>query len=195
MKSVTLKVALAMAVFFLMSGASFAQAPYWGQRNSDGWHYQGNAQVPYDRGLRDGREDRERNRGWHPRNNGKPYLEGYRAGYGSDGGARRDRDDRGRDDKGYRGGYGTGQYGNPPYRGGNNAQTVAYNNGFQEGVGYGQSDKNGGHSFRPTYSSTFKNGTNGYNSSYGSQTAYKHAFQDGFRAGYDRGYNGGGYRR
>ncbi|MBZ5628504.1 MAG: hypothetical protein LAO06_06510 [Acidobacteriia bacterium] len=178
---ITMTVVLAAAVFFLMSGASFAQGWQWGQ--GEGWHFQGHSDAAYDRGVRDGRYDREHGRGWHPHNDGQAYLNGYRAGYGRDGGSPgRDRND------GYRG---SGPYG----PGGNNAQSVAYNNGFREGVGYGQSDRNNGHSYRPTYSSTYQNGHSGYNSSYGSQTAYKHAFQDGFRAGYDRGYNGGGVRR
>jgi hypothetical protein len=92
-----------------------------------------------------------------------------------------------------------GQYGqngqdgrNRPH--GNNIQNVAYNNGFQAGVGYGQTDRNTGHSTRPTYSSTYKNGTSGYNSSMGNKSAYKSAFQQGFQAGYAQGYNQG-YRR
>ena len=172
MRSRMMTAVLAVTVFFLMSGASFAQGWQWGQ--SDGWYYQGHREANYDRGVRDGRSDREHGRGWHPQGDGQAYLNGYRAGYGQDGG--------GRDRDGYRG----------P---GGNPQTVAYNNGFREGVGYGQSDRNNGHSFRPTYSATYRNGHNGYNSSYGSEMAYKRAFQDGFRAGYDRGYNGGGVRR
>jgi hypothetical protein len=183
-------VVFAVAVFFLMSGASFAQAPQTGPRDGDGWHFQGHSDPAYDRGLRDGRSDREHGRGWHPHNNGQAYLNGYRAGFGRDGGGWQGRRDNDRDV--YRGG--NGGYRNPGAYG-NNAQTIAYNNGYREGVGYGQSDRNNGHSYRPTYSATYRNGHNGYNSSYGSEMAYKRAFQDGFRAGYDRGYNGGGYRR
>ena len=183
MRSRMMTVVLAVAVFFLMSGASLAQGSPWGQ--SDGWHYLGHSDVPYDRGVQDGRYDREHGRGWNPHNNGQAYLNGYRAGYGRDGG-------------GAPGPYRTpnGTYGRGPNGpGNNNAQTIAYNNGFREGVGYGQSDRNNGHSFRPTYSATYRNGHNGYNSSYGSEMAYKRAYQDGFRAGYDRGYNSGGGRR
>ena len=88
------------------------------------------------------------------------------------------------------GGYGTyGQYGNY----GGNAQSVAYNQGYQTGLSYGAADRNNGHSYRPTYSSTYQHGTSGYNSSMGSQTAYKNAFRQGYQAGYQRGYGGGGY--
>jgi flagellar biosynthesis/type III secretory pathway protein FliH len=74
-------------------------------------------------------------------------------------------------------------------RHGNNTQNVAYNNGFQAGERYGQTDRNSGHSNRPTYSSTYKNGTSGYNSSMGNKAAYRSAFQQGFQAGYAQGFN------
>jgi hypothetical protein len=74
-------------------------------------------------------------------------------------------------------------------RHGNNIQKVAYDNGFQAGERYGQTDRNTGHSNRPTYSSTYKNGTSGYNSSMGNKSAYRSAFQQGFREGYAQGYN------
>lgn len=112
------------------------------------------------------------------------------------------------DRRAYESGYNQGYQGNGPYKGqygqygpkgnrpyGNNIQGVAYNNGFQNGLGYGQADRNNGHSNRPTYSSTYQNGTKGYNSSYGSQTAYKNAFREGYRAGYAQGYNSGDRRR
>lgn len=84
-----------------------------------------------------------------------------------------------------------GQYGQDERnrRHGNNGQNAAYNNGFQAGVGYGQTDRNTGHSNRPTYSSTYRNGTSGYNSYMGNKSAYKSAFQQGFQAGYAQGYN------
>ena len=186
------KVALAVAVLFLMTSAGFAQSPWW-QNDRDNrwgnWGYQGGQDRAYDRGVRDGREDRERNRNWHPRNQGQAYLNGYRAGYGTNGGGW-----QGRRDDNYRGPYG----GNNPYGGyggGGNAQNLAYNNGYQSGQSYGTTDRNTGHSNRPTYSSTYQNGSSGYNSSMGSKSAYKAAFQQGFMAGYERGYGGGGGRR
>ncbi len=212
MQSRILKMALAVTLFFLLTGASYAQSPWWGSQGNGAWGYQGNSSVPYDRGFSDGREDREHGRGWHPRNNGRKYLDGYRAGYGAYGGkhGRRDDDDYRRGGGPYNGPYGngpynSGPYNNGPYRNGpygngpygnypngsySNAQRIAYNNGYQEGLGYGAADRNNRHSYRPTYSSTYQKGTNGYNSSMGSETAYKHAYQDGYRAGYDAGYNG-----
>lgn len=95
-----------------------------------------------------------------------------------------------------------GQYGpNGNRQYGNNMLREAYNNGFQNGVRYGQTDRNTGHSNRPSYSSTYRNGSSGYNSAFGNQTAYKNSFREGFRAGYAQGYNSGregyrdGYRR
>ncbi len=218
MKSKLMLAASAVALFFLMTGTGLAQAPWWQQRDGDrwgNWGYQGNAQVPYDRGFRDGRDDREHGRGWHPRNNGKPYMDGYRAGYGSNVGGKHGRNDHDADDTyrngpyrngpygngPYNGPYNNGQYGNYPYGNGpngnyDNTGRIAYNNGYKAGMDYGRADKSSGHSYRPTYSDMYKRGTNGYNSGMGSQTAYKHAFQDGYRVGYDRAYNGGGnYRR
>jgi hypothetical protein len=194
MTSRIIKVALAVAVFFLMTSASFAQAP-WSQGNGNDrwgtWGYQYGQNEAYERGVRDGRDDRARNRAWHPRNQSQAYLNGYRAGYGQNGGGW-----QGQNNRPYRGP--TGPYGgNNPYGGygANNAQSVAYNNGYQTGLNYGAADRNNGHSNRPTYSSTYQNGSSGYNSSMGPKSAYKSAFQQGYRAGYERGYNGAGGRR
>lgn len=193
------KVALAVAVFFLTTSASFAQAPWWQGNGNDrwgNWGYQNGRDNAYDRGVRDGREDREHRRSWHPRNQGQAYLNGYRAGFGQNGGGwqgRRDNDD-------YRGGpyrNPNGTYGNYPYggRGGNNAQSLAYNNGYQEGLGYGTRDRSAGRRSTPTDSGVYHDATRGYNSSYGDRTAYRLAFRQGFQAGYQRGYYGGGGRR
>jgi hypothetical protein len=199
------KLALAVGVLFLLSSASFAQAPWWGQNN--GWGYQNDKdRREYNNGYRDGSNDRSHGRSWHPRHSEQDYMNGYRAGYGSNGGGwqgRRD-NDHDRDDayRGNNGNWGNGQYGNGPYNNGpyrngqygNNAQGLAYNNGYQTGMNYGAADRNNGHSYRPTYSSTYQNGTSGYNSSMGSQTAYKNAFRQGYQAGYDAGFNSRGRR-
>lgn len=192
MASRIMKVAFAVAVLFLLTSASFAQAPGW-QRNGDdrwsNWGYQEGRENAYERGVRDGREDRERHRSWHPRNQGQAYLNGYRAGFG----------ERRGEGGPYRGPVGPGGPGGPygpsnPYGRGDNISRLAYDNGYQNGLGYGEADRNNGHSYRPTYSSTYQNGTKGYNSSMGSETAYKQAFRQGYQAGYDRGYNRGGRR-
>jgi len=183
------KVALALAVFFLMTSAGLAQAPSW-QGNSNNrwgsWSYQEGHDKNYDRGVRDGRGDREHKRDWHPRNQGQEYMNGYRAGFGpheEHRGGDHDRDDK------FRGG--DERYG--PYGGYavDHPQRVAYSNGYQQGLNYGTTDRTTGHSNRPTYSSMYKNGTNGYTFGMGDKAAYRAAFQQGFMKGYERGYSGG----
>jgi hypothetical protein len=146
----------------------------------------------YQQGWTHGQDDRANNRPRRyrvrPNNDAdrRAYESGYDQGYQTYGSGQ----------SGQYGQYGrpsqNGPYGNRPY--GNNVQGVAYNNGRQEGMRYGLADRNNGHSNRPTFSSTYQNGTSGYNSSYGSETAYKNAFREGYRAGYAQGYNSG-YRR
>lgn len=162
----------------------------------------------YQQGWNHGQEDRANNRVrlYHVRfdndRDRRAYESGYDQGYQGNGtyqGQNGHYPDRNAE-------YGRDGQRNEPYRNrtygngpsGNNLPNVAYNNGFQTGMGYGQADRNNGHSNRPTYSSTYQIGTKGYNSSYGSQTAYKNSFRQGYQAGYARGYDAGqtqGYRR
>src|SRR5436309_495138 len=117
------KAALAVAILFVLSSASFAQAPGWGYQNRN-WGYQNDRdRREYNNGYRDGENDRQHGRSWHPRHNEQDYMNGYRAGFGRNGGGwqgRRDNDH----DRDNRGGYPSGPYypGNNPngdYRGGN----------------------------------------------------------------------------
>lgn len=215
MTKIMMRVAVAAAAMFLLCGVGNAQV--WGQRTGWGWQDRQD-QREYQNGLRDGQNDRSHRRSWHPRHNERDYMNGYRAGYGQNGSwgrGDRDRDgDHDRDD--HRGGYYPGNpsagypnypngrypnggYPNGGYPGGGysvqQTQQMGYNNGYQEGLRYGQADRNNGHSNRPTYSSTYQNGSSGYSSAYGDKMTYKRAFQDGYRAGYQQGYMGGGYRR
>ena len=170
-------------------------------RNRD---YHNTNNPNYQQGWNHGQEDRAGNRSHHyrvhPDNDAdrRAYESGYDQGYRGNGSY-----------QGQNGNYGerNGQYGNDgrrngPYRNGTygtgSTQSAAYNNGFQTGLTYGEADHNNGHSNRPTFSSTYQNGTKGYNSSYGSQTAYKSAFRQGYQDGYARGYTAGNshdYRR
>jgi len=181
-----MKVTLAVTALFLLCGVTFAQADWRWQRDNDHDGYSGRQntknQKQYQHGLRDGQNDRSQHRAAHPRHNDRAYLDGYRAGYGQGVYDRRDRRDHDRDADNGRGR--TGPYGQQQ-----NVQSAAYNNGFQEGLRYGQADR-GHHSYRMTNSDTYKHGTAGYMSSYGDKNAYKQGFQQGFRAGYDRGYYG-----
>ena len=182
MKLIVSRLALAGVAICLLSTAGFAQAPGWGQRTDSGYQNDRDRRQ-YNEGLRDGQKDRERGRAYHPRHNEQDYMNGYQAGFGTNGGAWQGR----RDDHVYRN-PGTWTYGNGRYNG--SEQNAAYNNGYQTGLQYGAADRNNGHSFRPTFSSTYQDGTRGYNSAMGSQTAYKQAFRQGYQAGYDAGYNG-----
>jgi hypothetical protein len=213
MKSRMMKVALAVAAIFVMSGASLAQSPWWWlQRDRDDrGEYQNRDRDRDDRGiyqnrdrdrdgindryeigLRDGRNDRQHRRAWRPRHPGAAYMNGYRAGFGRD--WRQGDDDRWRNN---RGPNGNGPYGgNGSYGGyGNqNAQRVAYDNGFSEGQRYGQADRSRGKSYEPTGSGVYKDADRGYNSSYGDKSTYRSTFRNGYLAGYQRGY-GNVYRR
>ena len=196
MISRSMKVALAVAAFFVMCGASFAQSPWWGQNRGPygNWGYQDRDRDGrddrYERGLRDGRSDREHHRAWHPRDGNTAYMNGYRAGYGTGWQGRRD-DDRYR---GPNGPYGNGPYGNGPYSnapyGGGNAGRVAYNNGYQNGLDYGRRDRAAGRRYTPTSSGVYEDADRGYNSSYGDKTSYRLQFRQGYQAGYQRAYYG-----
>ena len=48
-------------------------------------------------------------------------------------------------------------------------QQLGYQNGYSQGLHYGQSDRSTGHSYRPTYSSTYQNGSNGSDLSFSGQ--------------------------
>jgi hypothetical protein len=187
------RVALGLSALVLLGGTSFAQGWRWQDRDHDrnNGYYGGQDQNDkwYQNGLRDGQNDRAHNRRAHPRHDdNRAYMNGYRAGYGQYGARRNDRDADDAYGRGGRGPYGNGGYGQ-------NAQQTGYNNGYQEGMRYGLADRNNGHSYRPTYSDTYKHGSAGYTSAYGDKGLYKSGFQQGYRAGYDRGYNGGGYGR
>jgi hypothetical protein len=184
MNSRVMKVALAVAASLVMCGTALAQAPWSWDRDQDRvgrWSYQERHDEQYDKGLRDGRSDREHRRAWHPRHGNQAYMNGYRAGYGPGWRGDHDRDD------GWRNGP------NGVYRG-RDVQQIAYNNGYQEGIRIGHNDRNAGRRYRPTNSREYKHGDSGYNSAYGNKGMYRNSFQDGFRAGYDRGFNGG-FRR
>ena len=183
--------ALALAVAVLGAPAIVAAQAGWDtqgnpiyDKNSPQITPPGRDNSHYQQGWQHGQEDRA-----------NKHARRYREHFDNDA-------DRRAYELGYNQGY-TGQYGQNsqygrPYRPGpghrpygGNFQNVAYNNGFQEGLGYGQTDRTTGHSNRPTYSSTYKKGIAGYDYSYGDRTEYRNVFQEGFRAGFAQGYNHG----
>jgi len=82
-------------------------------------------------------------------------------------------------------GYGNNGYGNY----GGQAQSIGYQDGYQQGLG----DLNNGHSFRPTQHGYYSDGTHGYSSAMGvNKSQYKAAYRQAYMQGYQAGYNGGG---
>ncbi|HVW78995.1 MAG TPA: hypothetical protein VHB45_15375 [Alloacidobacterium sp.] len=68
---------------------------------------------------------------------------------------------------------------------------VAHQNGFNDGLHFGERDRMDGHSYRPTYSSHYAD-TPGYSPHLGGpfwqyQSAYRDAYMRGYRKGYQRG--------
>jgi hypothetical protein len=75
-------------------------------------------------------------------------------------------------------------YGNY-WRGDSNNRAERF--GYQDGVIDGRNDAATGHSFRPTYDSSYRNATNGY-SGYGSRGAYRQEYREAYMQGYQSGY-------
>ena len=76
---------------------------------------------------------------------------------------------------------------------GNNS--VAYDNGYRDGLEKGREDANG-RSYDPVRHSWYRSADRGYNNRYGTKDQYKLVYRDGFEAGYDQAYRSnarGGY--
>jgi hypothetical protein len=69
--------------------------------------------------------------------------------------------------------------------------TIAFDNGYRDGVEKGDEDARDRDSYDPVRHSRYRSADRGYESRYGSKDAYKNVYRDGFRAGYDDGYRGG----
>jgi opacity protein-like surface antigen len=63
--------------------------------------------------------------------------------------------------------------------------------GYRDGQNDGHSDRDHGHSFRPTQDDNYKNADRGYSSSMGSKQSYKDAYRRGYERGYNESYRGG----
>lgn len=177
----TMRVALGVGLLMLLSAAAFADGDDYrrGDGDRDGAHYAVNHEAYehnrfYQRGLREGREDREHGRGffirdrrWDDRGDRDAYIAGYRDGFGP---------------------YGPG-YREDHYYGGR-YESQAYNFGFQDGLRIGGRDRDGRHSFRPTGGDRYEHADRGYNSWFGDKLAYRDAYRSGYAAGYEQGYGG-----
>ena len=68
--------------------------------------------------------------------------------------------------------------------------SVAYDNGYRDGLTKGREDAQDRDSYDPVRHSWYRSGDRGYNSRYGAKDAYKLAYRDGFEAGYEQSYRG-----
>ena len=107
-------------------------------------------------------------------------------------------DDYGYSDRSRNYPYGTNdRYGYP--NGGSNRgygnNSVAYDNGYRDGLEKGREYALDRDSFDPVRHNWYRSGNRGYNSRYGSRDDYKLVYRDGFEAGYQQAYrqNGGNY--
>lgn len=82
-----------------------------------------------------------------------------------------------------RGGYGYGD------------NSVAYRNGYSDGIDKGREDARDRDDYDPVRHSRYRSADRGYNSRYGSKTEYKLIYRDGFEAGYREAYRQNGGRR
>jgi len=75
--------------------------------------------------------------------------------------------------------------------------SVAYDNGYRDGLEKGREDAGDRDSYDPVRHNWYRNGDRGYNSRYGTRDQYKLVYRDGFEAGYDQAYRsnarGGNY--
>jgi hypothetical protein len=187
--------------------ATVATVPAFGQYRDpddhrDGWYQD----RDHDRDDRD-RDDRDRDRGrWQ---NNPAYRKGYdearrdrdrNSGYRASPWHYKDGDDRRAYQQGYYDGYNRGASNNGNWGYNNNGpwnngggwgnRNGGYQSGYQNGLNYGQHDRNAGKPFRPTDSGVYRDGDRGYNSSYGDKGLYKSQFRQGYEQGYQRGYYG-----
>jgi hypothetical protein len=94
--------------------------------------------------------------------------------------------------------YGNDRYGNRYPSSESNrygTNSVAYDNGYRDGLEKGREDARDRNSFDPVRHSWYRSGNRGYNSRYGTRDDYKLVYRDGFEAGYQQAYrqNGGNY--
>jgi len=72
--------------------------------------------------------------------------------------------------------------------------SAAERRGYEDGLRYGQHDRNVNKPFRPTDSQAYNDANSGYNSRFGNRDRYKVEYRQGYVKGYEQGYRGS-YRR
>ena len=111
--------------------------------------------------------------------------------YGDDAYSYRNRDERYRDrtygvyDRSYPNAYPNGNRNS-----GYGYNSVAYDNGYRDGLTKGREDLQDRDSYDPVRHSWYRSGDRGYNSRYGTKDSYTLAYRDGFEAGYAQSYRG-----
>jgi hypothetical protein len=192
-----LMIAATLALAGLMAIPAAAQYGY-GRDNRGGYYGDESQNQAYQQGYKDGLWDNQhgqqnRNRYWKNSDDARAYRDGYNAAYRGGGYSGRngdwDRDNHRRSGAWNNGswGYGNGSYGNGGY--GNSGYA---RQGYIDGMNDGSSDRQSGHSFRPTEWAGYKHADRGYSSASGmSKDQYKQAYRDSYMQGYQRGYYGG----
>jgi hypothetical protein len=200
--------AISLVIGFVVASNSSVQAQYGSYGRYGGYGngtYQIAQQNGYNDGLLKGQEDareghnnptgtsdyKNATRGYNSSMGNKDqYKQAYRQAFlqGFSEGQNRYYGNGGYNNGGYNrnGRYGNnGGYGNTTY----DINSVAQQNGYNDGVIKGQEDAREGHN-NPTGTSEYKNATHGYNSSMGSKEQYKEAYRQGFLQGFNDGQNG-----
>ncbi|HEY7402155.1 MAG TPA: hypothetical protein VIB39_01420 [Candidatus Angelobacter sp.] len=174
--------AMLIGAALLTGTATFAAAQavvpiQWGyQRDNDD-------RQAFREGFKQGQWDARHNRRFDPNDNRwreRDDRDAYRSGY-----------ERGfREVSGYRG---DGNYGGGGY--GGYGLNSARQNGYQDGINDGATDRRTGHSNRPTQRDNYKHADRGYIPNYGNKNYYKQAYREAYYNGYQQGYSSNVYWR
>ena len=73
--------------------------------------------------------------------------------------------------------------------------SVAFDNGYNDGLDKGREDSRDRDSYDPNRHSRYRSADHGYEKRYGSKDEYRQVYRDGFRAGYDNAFRGSNTRR
>jgi hypothetical protein len=83
----------------------------------------------------------------------------------------------------------------PNTRGTYRYTSVAFDNGYNDGLDKGREDSRDRDSYDPNRHSRYRSADHGYEKRYGSKDDYRQIYRDGFRAGYDDAFRGSNTRR
>ena len=83
----------------------------------------------------------------------------------------------------------------PNSRGTYRYSSVAFDNGYNDGIDKGREDGRDRDSFDPNRHSRYRSADHGYDKRYGSKDEYKEVYREGFRAGYNDAYRQSNTRR